>query len=97
MKSEKEILIKEHRAVSVSPNRVSEDVGSEVSVRDGMALKADGHHVAVAGLEAEWLGHEDVPVRSAAVLVNTSCSFRHDGTNLISCVYKPETAGKDYT
>lgn len=52
------------------PNRVSEDVSSEVSVRDCMALKADGHSIAVAGLEAERLRHEDVPVRSSALLVN---------------------------
>lgn len=52
------------------PNRVGEEVSSEVSVRDCMALKADGHHIAVVGLEAERLGHEDVPVRSSALLVN---------------------------
>lgn len=57
--------------MSVCANRVSKDVSSEVSVRDCMALKADGHHVAVVGLEAERLGHENVPVRSSAMLVNT--------------------------
>lgn len=58
-------------AVSVCTDRVSEDVSSEVSVRDCMALKADGHHVAVVGLEAERLGHENVPVRNSAMLINT--------------------------
>lgn len=43
--------------MNVCTNRVSEDVGSQVSVRDRMALKADGHHIAVVGLEAERLGH----------------------------------------
>lgn len=50
--------------MSVCPDRVSEDVSSEVPVRDSMALKADGHQIVVVRLEAERLGHEDVSVRS---------------------------------
>ena len=52
-----------------SPNRVDEDVGSEVSVRGCMALEADGNHVEVAGLEPERQRHLDEPVRSFTLLV----------------------------
>lgn len=76
-------------------NRVSEDVSSEVSVRDCMALKVDGHHVAVVGLEAERLGHENVPVRNLAL--NKHMMFIHTHyTGLLSCVvYKPGMTERD--
>lgn len=86
--------------MSVCPNRVSEDVSGEVSVRDCMALKADGHHIAVVGLEAERLGHKDVPVRSSALLVDTWSLFIHISTGLLSCVvYKQGITGRgiEYT
>lgn len=42
-------------------HRVNEDKGGQMSVRDAVSLEADRHHVAVAGLEAEWPRHLDVP------------------------------------
>lgn len=49
------------RETITGPNRVNQDGCSEVVMGHSVALEADGHGVAVLGLEAEGTGHHDVP------------------------------------
>lgn len=76
---------------SIIAHRVNEDEGGEMPVRDPVALEPDGHHVAVARLEAKRPGHQDVSGRARDTQKHDIQSIDGTNTAVFSLLPSPST------